>query len=149
MQTLWLNSNKQHKRTSSCLGVSWDAKQNAWWAKLNVNGRRYDLGLHSGQISAYSEMAVKFGRPTNVIEDGSATVSRPLDGLKQQPHPVSWRSGGVQVAVKMVLLIRGLLCAMQVSIEVVEHIAKCYACSIFSSVPLKLTAGQREFRPKT
>jgi len=77
MQTLWLNSNKQHKRTSSCLGVSWDAKQNAWWAKLNVNGRRYDLGLHSGQISAYSEMTAKFGRPTNVIEDGSATVSRP------------------------------------------------------------------------
>ena len=41
--------------------------------KLNVNGRRYDLGLHSGQISAaraYSEMAAKFERPTNVIEDG-------------------------------------------------------------------------------
>ena len=49
----------------------------------------------------------------------------------------------------MVLLIRGLLRAMQVSIEVAEHIAKCYACSTFSSVPLKLTAGQREFRPKT
>ena len=74
MQTLWLKSNKEHKRTSSYLGVSWDAKRNAWWAKLNVNGGRYDLGLHSGQIisaaRAYSEMAAKFGRPTNVIEDG-------------------------------------------------------------------------------
>jgi len=73
MQTLWLKSNKEHKRTSSYLGVSWDAKRNAWWAKLNVNGRRYDLGLHSGRISAaraYSEMAAKFGRPTNVIEEG-------------------------------------------------------------------------------
>ena len=38
MQTLWLKSNKEHKRTSSYLGVSWDAKRNAWWAKLNVNG---------------------------------------------------------------------------------------------------------------
>jgi hypothetical protein len=73
MQTLWLKSNKEHKRTSRYLGVSWDAKRNALWAKLNANGRRYDLGLHSDQISAaraYNEMAAKFGRPTNVIEEG-------------------------------------------------------------------------------
>jgi hypothetical protein len=56
-----------------CLGVSWDAKRNGWWAKLNVNGRRYDPGRHSDQISAaraYNEMAAKFGRPTNAIEEG-------------------------------------------------------------------------------
>jgi hypothetical protein len=74
MQTLlWLKSNKEHKRTSRYLGLSWDAKRNALWAKLNANGRRYDLGLHSDQIfaaRAYNEMAAKFGRPTIVIEEG-------------------------------------------------------------------------------
>ena len=39
-------------------------------------------------------------------------------------------------------------CAMAVSSEVVEDIAKCYVCFILSSVPLKLTVGQNDFRPK-
>ena len=48
----------------------------------------------------------------------------------------------------MVLLIRGLLRAMQVSSEVVKTIAECYACLTLSSVPLKLTAINMSSDPK-
>lgn len=56
---------------------------------------------------------------------------------------------GFDVAIKTSASDSEAYCyAMAVSSEVVEDIAKCYACFILSSVPLKLTVGQNDFRPK-
>ncbi len=71
VQMLYLKSAKEHVRTSKFIGVSWDKRRGAWWAKINVNGQRIDLGLHESEVGAakkYNEAAKKFGRPTNVLE---------------------------------------------------------------------------------
>lgn len=52
------------------MGVCWDKKRAAWWAKINVDGIRIDLGLHADEVKAalaYNEVAAKYGRPVNVL----------------------------------------------------------------------------------
>jgi hypothetical protein len=73
VQMLYLKSAKEHKRTSRFVGVAWDRRRGAWWAKINVEGRRLDLGLHADEVEAakaYNKVAAKLGRPTNFLPEG-------------------------------------------------------------------------------
>ena len=60
------------QRTSRFVGISWDKKRGAWWAKLSHKGRRYDLGIFSDEVAAarvWNEKAKQLGKDIlNVIE---------------------------------------------------------------------------------
>jgi hypothetical protein len=78
-------------------------------------------------------------------------VSRVAELCIGQGNPTRFR--GVRVGFDVAIKTgasdsEAYCCAMAVSSEVVEDIAKCYACFILSSVPLELTVGQNDFRPK-
>jgi hypothetical protein len=65
MQIFTLKSNKEHKLTSRFVGVSWNRRYQKWWAKINVDGRRFDLGFYATELEAarcYNDMAKRLGR---------------------------------------------------------------------------------------
>jgi hypothetical protein len=63
MQSLYLKSSKEHKRTSRYRGVNWDKRYNAWRARIGVQGVTKCLGYFSDELEAakaYNAAAVKY-----------------------------------------------------------------------------------------
>jgi hypothetical protein len=72
MQTLFLKSARERKRTSQFVGVNFDKFYKKFKASISIQGRKKILGYFDSELEAarcWNEVAATHGRPLNFIEE--------------------------------------------------------------------------------